>query len=75
MNKQVHLSKEQNASAVGAELWRKREVATTCAMSLRMIDHLQRQGLPHIKFGPRCVRYPRRAVLEWLASRTVGGNR
>lgn len=32
-------------------------------------------GPPYIKVGPRQVRYSRAAVEEWLARRTVAGDR
>ncbi len=52
------------------ELLTKRGVAHMLAMSPRKIDALT--DLPRIRFSKRCIRYPRQAVLDWLARRTVG---
>ena len=63
---------ESNASGVAPELLKKRGVADLISVSPRKIDALQRQGLPHVRLSARCIRYPRQAVLDWLAARTVG---
>lgn len=75
MNATIRDNSEQELRGSVKELLRKRETADLIAVSPRMIDSLRKQGLPHVKLGPRCVRYPRRAVLDWIAGRTVGTGR
>lgn len=65
------MNSNQNET-VGAALLKKRGVGELISVSPRKVDELQKQGLPHVKFSARCVRYPKQAVLEWLAARTVG---
>lgn len=33
---------------------------------------LARGELPHVRFSKRCIRFPRQAVLNALAARTIG---
>lgn len=47
--------------------------AMLISVSPRSIDNLRARGLiPFVKLGPRMVRYPRTALLEAMAARTVG---
>jgi hypothetical protein len=36
------------------------------------VDKLRSQGMPHVRLSKRCLLYPKLAVLDWLAARTVG---
>jgi predicted DNA-binding transcriptional regulator AlpA len=50
-------------------------VARMCSMSKRTVMSLKKAGvLPYIAFSKRCLRFPRKAVLEALAQRTIGMN-
>lgn len=75
MKQRLQTDKTNEPRTEGPALMKKRGVATLLAVSPRLVDDLKHQGLPYIKFGPRCVRYPRQAVLDWLAAHTIGGAR
>lgn len=61
---------EKVETGLPPELLNKRGVAHMLSVSSRTIDSLK--DLPRIRFSKRMVRYPRQAVLDWLARRTVG---
>lgn len=56
--------------AAEAELLDKAGVARLLQVSRRTVDNLR--DLPRIRLSRRLVRYPRRAVLDWIGRRTVG---
>ena len=56
-----------------AELLDKRGVAALLSLSPRTISSMLARGeLPHIRLSKRCIRYPKQAVLDAMARRTVG---
>ncbi len=56
-----------------AELLDKRGVAALLSLSPRTIAKMLAAGeLPHIRLSKRCIRFPRQAVLDAMARRTVG---
>ena len=56
--------------ATEAELLDKAGVVRLLQVSRRTVDNLR--DLPRIRLSRRLVRYPRRAVLDWIVRRTVG---
>jgi predicted DNA-binding transcriptional regulator AlpA len=56
--------------AVESELLDKAGVARLLQVSRRTVDNLR--DSPRIRLSRRLVRYPRRAVLDWIVRRTVG---
>ena len=64
---------EPNKSSEHAELLDKRGVAALLSLSIRTISAMLARGeLPHIRLSKRCIRFPRQAVLEAMAKRTIG---
>ena len=64
---------EPNKSSEQAELLDKRGVAVLLSLSPRTISAMLARGeLPHVRFSKRCIRFPRQAVLEAMAKRTIG---
>ena len=62
-----------NNGAGKAELLDKRGVAALLSLSVRTISAMLARGeLPHVRLSKRCIRFPRQAVLEAMARRTVG---
>ena len=56
-----------------AELLDKRGVAALLSLSPRTISAMLARGeLPHVRLSKRCVRFPRRAVLDAMTRRTIG---
>jgi excisionase family DNA binding protein len=56
-----------------AELLDKRGVAALLSLSPRTISAMLARGeLPHVRLSKRCIRFPRQAVLEAMAKRTIG---
>lgn len=48
-------------------------VAGLISISKRTAAQLLARGeLPHVRFSKRCIRFPRKAVLDALAARTIG---
>lgn len=68
--------RKQNHSigvAESAELLDKHGVAAMCTLSPRTIAAMTARGdLPHIRLSKRCIRYPKKAVLEAMIARTIG---
>jgi predicted DNA-binding transcriptional regulator AlpA len=59
--------------AESAEYLKKRGVAALLSLSPRTIDAMTARGeLPHVRLSKRCTLYPRQAVLDALAARTIG---
>ena len=55
------------------ELLNKAQAAAMFAISVRTLDRLvAKNAVPHVRLGPRCVRFPRKALAAWLESRTQG---
>jgi excisionase family DNA binding protein len=55
-----------------AEFLNKDGVAAMLNISRRSVDSMLARGeLPHIRLSKRCVRFPRQAVLDTLAARTI----
>ncbi len=64
---------QQNDGSGQAELLNKRGVATLLSLSPRTISGMLARGeLPHVRLSKRCIRFPRQAVLDAMARRTVG---
>ena len=64
---------EQNNGSGQAELLDKRGVAALLSLSPRTISAMLARGeLPHVRLSKRCIRYPKQAVLDAMARRTVG---
>ena len=56
-----------------AELLDKRGLAALLSLSPRTINSMLARGEPpHIRLSKRCIRFPRKAVLEAMARRTIG---
>jgi excisionase family DNA binding protein len=56
-----------------AELLDKRGVAALLSLSPRTISAMLARGeLPHVRLSKRCIRFPKKAVLDAMAQRTVG---
>src|SRR5262245_8124022 len=56
-----------------AEFLNKDECAALLGVSRRTIDNLLAAGLlPHVRLSKRCIRFPRQAVLDAMAARTIG---
>ena len=56
-----------------AEFLNKDGVATMLSISRRSVDSMLARGeLPHVRLSKRCIRFPRQAVLDALAARTIG---
>ena len=56
-----------------AELLDKRGVAALLSLSPRTVAKLLAAGeLPHVRLSKRCIRFPKQAVLDAMARRTVG---
>ena len=54
------------------EFLNKNGVAAMLSISRRSVDSMLARGeLPHIRLSKRCIRFPRKAVLEALAARTI----
>jgi excisionase family DNA binding protein len=55
------------------EFLNKDGVAAMLNISRRSVDNMLARGeLPHIRLSKRCIRFPKGAVLDALAARTVG---
>ncbi len=55
------------------ELLDKRGVAAMLSISVRTVSAMLARGdLPHVRLSKRCIRFPRRAVLDAMAARTIG---
>jgi excisionase family DNA binding protein len=55
------------------EFLKKDGVAAMLSISRRSVDAMLARGdLPHIRLSKRCIRFPRQAVLDALAARTIG---
>lgn len=56
-----------------AEFLNKDGVAAMLNISRRSVDSMLARGeLPHIRLSRRCIRFPRKAVLDAMAARTIG---
>jgi hypothetical protein len=64
--------KIQSVEPTEPAFFKQRGIATFIGVSPRMVDKLRRQGMPHVRLSKRCVLYPKQAVLDWMAARTVG---
>ena len=54
------------------EFLNKDGVAAMLNISRRSVDSMLARGeLPHIRLSKRCIRFPRQAVLDALATRTI----
>lgn len=61
-------------SPLEPELLNLSSAAELLSMSPRGLLNLRDRGLiPYVVLSKRCVRYPRKALLEAMAARTVGG--
>ena len=66
------MNEEKNGTGQ-AELLDKRGVAALLSLSPRTISAMLARGeLPHIRLSKRCIRFPKQAVLDAMARRTVG---
>ncbi len=55
------------------EFLNKDGVAAMLNISKRSVDNMLARGeLPHVRLSKRCIRFPRQAVLDALAARTIG---
>jgi excisionase family DNA binding protein len=55
------------------EFLNKDGVAAMLSISRRSVDSMLARGeLPHVRLSKRCIRFPRQAVLDALAARTIG---
>ena len=64
---------DMNDGSGQAELLDKRGVAALLSLSPRTISAMLARGeLPHIRLSKRCIRYPKQAVLDAMARRTIG---
>jgi excisionase family DNA binding protein len=55
------------------EFLNKDGVAAMLNISRRSVDNMLARGeLPHVRLSKRCIRFPRQAVLDALAARTIG---
>ena len=64
---------DNNESSGQAELLDKRGVAALLSLSPRTISAMLARGeLPHVRLSKRCIRFPKQAVLDAMARRTVG---
>ena len=64
---------EQKNGSEQAELLDKRGVAALLSLSPRTISAMLARGeLPHVRLSKRCIRFPKQAVLDAMAQRTVG---
>lgn len=61
---------EKVEAGIAPEALDKTEVARLLGISKRKVDHLR--DLPRVRFSKRLIRYPKGAVLDWLARRTIG---
>ena len=60
-------------AVVAPELLTKEQAAAMMSISVRTLDRLvSKNVVPHVRFGKRCVRFPRKALREWLDARTEG---
>ena len=69
---------EGNAAGKGEnpELLTPEQVARALSVSGRTLSRLTARGeIPHVRLGRRLVRYPKRALDDWIASRTKGRRR
>jgi excisionase family DNA binding protein len=53
------------------EFLTKRQVAALMQVSVRTLDRLVAHGdVPHVRLSRRCVRFPVKALRDWMGSRT-----
>lgn len=55
-----------NGSPAGPRFGDKKSVAAMISMSTRSVDNLMREGLPHLKIGPRRCRFDLQECADWL---------
>lgn len=71
--KEITMKNEQEQTdGNSAEFLDKNGVAAMLSISRRSVDTMLARGdLPHIRLSKRCIRFPRQAVLDALAARTI----
>ena len=60
---------EQNQNQTQSDITDKRGIEADWNFSLRTIDNLLRQGLPHLKIGKRRCRFSRAEVRAWMTEK------